>query len=235
MVGVLAQKYIKDKKVSMKKQAANTENDNEPIVLRGDESNFLENVKDLFPEYTEYVIDGYTSDEGDFWTGFQSSTCGYSTFSCCARFGSGVCLRNDEILSGLLYLMRHTYGLEKHWELLKFKNHSYYLYIKGDILEPAYFINHKLCFENNKEDKKVIKEYLKNCKEKDIPVDIIRPMKGTSLSDCRFTQVGKDTNNECWWDGQRHRYLVGRPDNLDERLYPDNPPYDDRKRYQRWA
>ena len=206
----------------------------EPTTIKGNENDFVEKIKDIFPRHTSYVIESLTSDEGDFWTGYQSSTCGYSTFSCCVRFGSGNLLHDDEILSGLLHMMRHVDGVVKHWQLLKDKNHTYYFYISGDITKPAYFIDHKLCFEDNKEDKKAIREYIKNCKKENTPVQIIHPMKGTSLYDCRFTQIGKSVNTECWWDSQRHRYLVGRPDNLDEKLFPDNPR-DDRLRYTRWA
>lgn len=206
----------------------------EPITIKGNENDFLEKVKDLFPKYSEYVIEGFTSDEGDFWTGHQSSTCGDSIFSNCVRFGAGNLLRDNEILSGLMYMMRHVDGLEKHWQLLKDENHTYYFYVSSDITKPAYFIDHKICFEDNKKDKEVIAKYIKSCKKKNTPVQIIQPMKGTSLYDCRFTQIGKSVNTECWWDGQRHRYLAGRPDNIDERLYT-GIPRDDRRRYIRWV
>jgi len=66
-------------------------------------------------------------------------------------------------------------------------------------------------------------------KEKGVLYDYLINIKGKygfDISDNNF--------NNCCWDGQRHKYLVGRPDNIDERLYLDTP-HDDRRRYTRWA
>ena len=200
------------------------------------ETDFMKDIENEFSKHAEYVIEDFMSEEGWFWTGFKS----YGTpiggnISMCVRFGQGCLLRNDEMISGLQHLMKHIDGIEKHWEFDKLENDSYYVYVSQDIKKPGYFFDHKIHFSDNAEDKEKINEYLKKCEQENIKPNIISPMNNVSLYGCRFTKVGKGTNNECWWDGRIGEYLVGKPDNIDERLYPENDPLDDRKRYTRWS
>lgn len=184
--------------------------------MTNEENIFLRDIKFNIKgdDYNSYLIEQYYCPRGDFFTRPIRDIFMDISFSCSARFSSGMVLNKEELKLGLADLMfTKKDGVIFHWTMTPLEDDTYEVYITEDVTKPFYLLpGDKIIFPDTitDEEKKALEEYEDKYQ---IKPSLNEPYYGTSYCQLVFGLIRPD--KRVLWVSKLHRYEWYDPKNPD--------------------